>query len=352
MPAKSVSFRTHLTSNSMDLLTQVGLDCVKTARLITGIVSQLAAYTEEGVSMAPSVFICNSVANLVQVSGVGEHISLSEPMDLQSAASKILKAAAPLCGDNWKIYVERSEDGATCTFGVFCGTTDPSSLAVDEVLLAEKVDNYPIIRIIQTSKNKVEVKTNVGGSIEFRFNDDVDVAELDVMGSVGLLAGSIANDVPADQVHFASFVGRVLTSAIGKSHGTLVAVLDSNKPQIPESLSDVVKIAPPLDLYERFNLHIEEGKTAGSVSRLQAAVDLLVGLISSDGITVFDSRGRVIGYRAFIKSDGQPAQGGARTRAFEAMKALVGGDLKAAFFRSQDGRVEFKSVDAGGASNE
>lgn len=39
------------------------------------------------------------------------------------------------------------------------------------------------------------------------------------------------------------------------------------------------------------------------------------------------------------------AAGGARTRAYEAMKAAVGKDLRAAFFRSQDGRTDFvKSV--------
>jgi hypothetical protein len=121
---------------------------------------------------------------------------------------------------------------------------------------------------------------------------------------------------------------------------------------LPPALQDSVALNPPLDLYERYKLHLEEGKTVASVSRLQAASELLGGFVRSDVVTILTPRGKVLGYRGFIRTDTphQPSTGGARTRAFAALGALVGNDLKAALFRSEDGRMEFK-VAAEGPAN-
>ena len=91
MAEKSVSFRTHLQSNTTDLLEHVSISCMHTVKLAVGLVSHLAAYTEEGVPLAPSVFICNSVTNLVRMAGAGEYIELSGDVDTDTAAPKILK---------------------------------------------------------------------------------------------------------------------------------------------------------------------------------------------------------------------------------------------------------------------
>lgn len=340
---KSVSFRSDLVSNTLDLIQNVGWHCARTSQLIAGIVSQLAVYTEEGVAMTPSVFICSSVAQLVQLAGVGEYIPLSGEVPLDSAGPKLLKAAAPLCSGNWRIYVERSPNGETCKYGVFCGTSDPSSLTIDEVVLDEYTEAFPVVRISQSATNKVEVRTNAGDGIEFRFNNDPDVAEIKVHEHVRQLAGAISvNSGPLSEL-FLGYIDRVLSTAIKDCHGTLIAVVPANGAVLPEKLADIVPLAPPFHLYDRFQRHIDEGKTASSVSRLQAASELVSGFISSDGITVFNDAGYVLGYRAFVQSDnsGKPVSGGARSRAYASMKALVGTDLGAAFFRSQDGRTDF-----------
>jgi len=311
--------------------------------LIAGIVSQLAAYTEEGVAMTPSVFICNSIAELVQRAGVGEYVPLSGEVSLDSAGPKLLKAAAPLCLGNWRIYIERSVDGESCKYGVFCGATDPSSLTIDEVVLDEYTENFPVIRISQSATNKVEVRSNAGDGIEFRFNDDIDVAEIKIHEHIDLLSKAISNSSGPRSDLFHGYIDRILSTAIKDCHGTLIAVLSSKALALPAKLADSVALNPPLHLYERFERHIDEGKTAVSVSRLQSASELVSGFINSDGITIFNDSGYVLGYRTFVHNDTgeKPVTGGARSRAFEAMKVLVGTDLVAAFFRSQDGRTEY-----------
>lgn len=340
---KSISFRSNLESNSLDLIRKVGWNCARTSELIAGMVSQLAAYTEEGVPMSPSVFICSSVSQLVQLAGIGEHIPLSAEVPLESAGAKILKDAAPLCFGHWRIYIERSSDGQKCNYGVFCGTSDPSSLTIDEVVLDEYDESFPVIRISQSGTNKVEVRSNAGDGIEFRFNNDPDVEEIKVYQHIRQLAKAISAKSGRHGDLFTGYIDRILSMAIKDCHGTLIAVAPSAGGDLPAEISDLVRLEPPFHLYDRFQRHIDEGKTAASVSRLQAASELVSGFIDSDGITVFNDAGFVLGYRAFIKSDtaGLPVMGGARSRAFGSMKALVGKSIVAAFFRSQDGRTDY-----------
>lgn len=341
---KSISFRTHLLANTTDLIGEIDLHCSRTTKLISGIVSQLAAYAEEGVPLTPTVFICNSISKLLQRAGVGEYIPLSVDQRTEDAAEKILKVSAPLCRDNWMIYIQRSATGETCRFGVFCGSNDPSSLTLDEVVLDGFEVGFPIIRIAQSAINKVEVRTNRGSAVEFRFNDDVDATVLNTRSDIKTLSKMISRDVSNDGEQFSGFIERIIATAIKDSHGTLIAVTRPGVTNLPPKLTDAVSLTPHLDLYERFRRHLDEGKTATSVSRLQTAADLISGFIGSDGITVFSADGKVLCYRAFIQSEAvtSPSTGGARTRAFNAMTELLDDDLAAAFFRSQDGRTELR----------
>lgn len=345
MPAeKSISFRSHLLSNTTDLLADVDLHCARTAKLIVSIVSKLAAYTEEGIPLSPTVFICNSVSELIRRAGVGEHIPLSRHVNSEIAAEQILKSAAPLCSHNWRIYVERSASGEHCDYGIFCGSNDPAALTIDEIVLDGYDSGFPIVRIAQSVTNKVEVRTNKGSGIEFRFNDDVDVSDLKNRSRIRDLSKTVASGVGAQSEAFVGFVERLLATAVRESHGTLIAVLSKKQKSLPEELKDAIILDPPLDLFERYKLHMDEGKTAISVSRLQVASELLGGFVRSDGITLLSVTGQVLGYRAFIRTAAPEnlATGGARTRAFAGLAALVGAGLEAAFFRSEDGRMEIK----------
>lgn len=290
---KSVSFRSDLVSNTLDLIQKVDWHCARTSQLIAGIVSQLAVYTEEGVIMTPSVFICSSVARLVQLAGVGEYIPLSGSVPLDAACTKLLKAAAPLCSGNWRIYIERAPDGQTCKYGIFCGTSDPSSLTIDEVVLDEYTEAFPIIRISQSATNKVEVRTNTGDGIEFRFNNDENVDEIKIHENITALSDEISRDSGPLSGLFSGCVDRILSSAIKDCHGTLIAVVPQAATQVPRKLADMVTLDPPFHLYDRFKRHIDDGKTAASVSRLQVASELVSGFIGSDGITVFSSGGYI-----------------------------------------------------------
>jgi hypothetical protein len=340
---KSISFRAHLVGNATDLIREIGLHCSRTSTLIASVVSQLAAYTEEGTPLTPTVFICNSVSELLQRAGAGEHVALSGDEPTEVAGTKALKAAAPLCDENWRIYIERSDNGQYCRFGVFCGSRDPSSLTIDEVVLDSFEEGFPIVKISQSATNKVEVRTNSGSGIEFRFNDDTDVNELGNRSHIKTLAKAASKTIEVNSDSCSRFLERLFSLAIRESHGTLVAVIAGEAEQLPQMLQDAVQFHPSINLFERLRLHFDEGQTAASVNRLQAAVDLIAGFLKSDGITVFNEASMVLAYRAFIHAGppNSPSSGGARARAYKALVKLVDdGVLAGAFFRSQDGRTD------------
>lgn len=211
------------------------------------------------------------------------------------------------------------------------------------MVLDEYEESFPVIRISQSATNKVEVRSNAGDGIEFRFNNDPDVEEIKVHQHIRLLAKAISATSGKHGDLFTGYVDRILSTAIKNCHGTLIAVVPSDVADLPTEISDLVRLEAPFHLYDRFQRHIDEGKTAASVSRLQAASELVSGFLDSDGITVFNDAGFVLGYRAFINRDtsSAPVMGGARSRAFGSMKALVGKSIVAAFFRSQDGRTDY-----------
>lgn len=291
--------------------------------------------------MAPTVLICNSISELIQRAGSGQHIVLSSAEPTDGIASKILKLAAPLCKANWKIYVERLGDGSTCNFGVFCGSLDPTSLSVTEVLFSDSDPAFPIVCVAQTVTNKVGVFTSGGDGIEFRFNDDVD-SDITNTNDLVRLGYAVSSADMVGREAFAGLTTRVIGDAVRSSHGTLIAVVNGASEEVPEFLADATVLNPPLDLYAKFREHVDAAASSVSLGNIAAACELLAGFIHSDGITVFSSSGKVLAYRAFVKSeaDQNPAMGGARTRAFQSLKAQVGETLGAAFFRSQDGRME------------
>jgi hypothetical protein len=118
---------------------------------------------------------------------------------------------------------------------------------------------------------------------------------------------------------------------------------------IPE-MQDAVTVLPLLDFQAAF-LEFQTANTAGSILGLQRCEELLQGFLRCDGMIVFDTSGRVTAYRVFFRPTAEiaykrnVAEGGARRRAFEGLKGLVGGQLASVLFRSQDGLTLQHGVD-------
>jgi hypothetical protein len=148
---------------------------------------------------------------------------------------------------------------------------------------------------------------------------------------------------------FQPYLRRLLNASLQHCHGTLLAAHTIPAGGLcPESLSDGVWLSPPLDLVGTF-IAAHDGKDAESLAALQASEALLGGMINSDGLVIFGTNGTILGFRVFLKptDDEKKAashKGGGRRRTYELMKIRLGIDLKAAFFRSQDGETACERV--------
>ncbi|NJL26181.1 MAG: hypothetical protein HC902_14175 [Calothrix sp. SM1_5_4] len=91
------------------------------------------------------------------------------------------------------------------------------------------------------------------------------------------------------------------------------------------------------------NMEAFADRLSARYAETEAWSELISSMLMSDGMTLFDTRGSVLGFRLFVRStETGPAGGGARLLAFDAMTQLVReGALAGAFYQSQDGRALF-----------
>jgi hypothetical protein len=141
---------------------------------------------------------------------------------------------------------------------------------------------------------------------------------------------------------FRAYFARLLDASLTACHGTILLCAEALDLSAVPELRDAVPVDPILDFYTAF-AEFQSSATAGSILSLQRCEELLNGFLRCDGMVVFDERGRVNAYRVFYKPNGGSGDtgtvivGGARRRAYEGLKGLVGSRLTSVLFRSQDG---------------
>jgi hypothetical protein len=77
---------------------------------------------------------------------------------------------------------------------------------------------------------------------------------------------------------------------------------------------------------------------------LQALESVVIGMFCCDGIVLFDTKANVVAYNAFIRLKASNVVGGARRRAYQALKDRIGKGVVAAFYQSQDGASELQTT--------
>jgi hypothetical protein len=171
--------------------------------------------------------------------------------------------------------------------------------------------------------------------------------EASVLPSVDSFLDALGENVAADvQEQTRSFYRKVFLEVLRAEHGTLAAVMPAGRNVIPARLREGVPLLPRISMPDRVR-ELANKTDSESERRLEASGTMVVGMLLSDGITLFGSDGTVRAYNIFVKhprekETGVRPLGGARTRTFNVMVGLVGTELTAAFMNSQDGRVEVK----------
>lgn len=344
---KIATLRKTLNGELMDFISKENFFDTNVVNCIVWLLVQLSRYQEEGVVLYPRFVMCDAISLLLpQVQGADLMKIGSGPQDI-STMHRALKQCAPLARDEWIAYVQRTSIGFD--YGIFRKAGPPNGIDLREQFVSSMVvppEKGGVILISQVANRVVELVGARVHAVTYHLSA-ADEEQPSPLLAIGTLARAITGDVENSAVkeETRAFVESALADALRRGHGTLIAVAKPGgvPPELSRENDSVCLDDSPVDIADAMVEHALE-RSAESHGRALAQAKLIEGMLATDGITVFESNGRVTRYNVFVKSadaSGTAMNGGARRRAFEALKALVDdGKLLLAFFRSADGDSE------------
>ncbi|WP_270830742.1 MULTISPECIES: hypothetical protein [Aeromonas] len=335
---ENITFRTQLIGGVTEFCQESQLHFLNNALHLVELIVMLAHYREEGVSLFPKVYLTNSKHLLTAMLPEGEILKIGTSRLDVTGINSAVKKCAPLATNGWLIYIEASEH--SLEYGVFKGSGNPISVLVDDVLMTES-EGFIVVKASQVAGDCVEIRSNRGG-LHFIFLNHRKENSPPPLQYLGQLIRAITEKTPEEYKEpTVSFLNRLFLNALRESHGCIIAVTNMSKP--PRFLSDDgVILDTPIDFT---NLVFRLKKGMIQASDLESKGHLLKGMLNSDGIILFDNRGRLLGYNCFVKVNNKDSIiGGARKRAFASLKGKLGRGLSATFIQSQDGWTDFEGT--------
>jgi hypothetical protein len=339
------TIREHLLGMVANHLSGGAINCGVTHQVGCELVSLLAAYREEERRLFPQVYLIGpGGSDLLRVLAPGSTpLPIGESHEGDGArqvAVAVLKNCATLAVDGWCVYIRRRAEGFD--FGLFRPSAEFYSAGAEEALMAS---GLPAVLLRHSAENTVEIINGNGGRLEISLTTAMP-SNRTMNGQIFEFAAAACSDV-AEEVRkqAAGYLARILTDCLRGGHGSLLAAV-SHKEQLDRNkLSDGIVLAEPIPLVQTM-LAAVRSTAAAEAALLRSQEALLRGMIASDGVTVLGTDGSIRAFRIFVqKTDNSPgtrqfSPGGARSRAFAVLRSYVGSALRAALFRSQDGRME------------
>ena len=336
----NITFRTQLLGGVTDFCTESGL-AMATPEVLVDLIVRLVRYREEGVVLAPEVYLTDDIDLLISMLPEGEKLPLSETTSDAFRIEEMLKICAPLATGEWKIFGHQYQNGFN--FGVFRGSSNPISVSVDDIVLNEE-GGVNVIKAHQVAEACVYIRNSSGSHHHIFFNNRKQDSPAPLLYVEKLIQSIVKRVDDNEREAVQSFLTKTLMTTLLRSHGCILAV--TNMVTSPKILSrDAVLLSEPIDLPFLVR-QLKREKTTGLMSYiLERRAELLEGMICSDGITLFDEHGRLLAYRSFIQvSHTSGVIGGSRRRAFATLKGHVGRGLSAVFMQSQDGWTDFEET--------
>lgn len=154
----NITFRTQLLGGVTDFCSEIGLS-LATPEVLVDLVVRLARYQEEGVKLAPQVYLTDDIDLLINMLPGGEKLFLSLTTADACGIEEMLKICAPLATGEWKIFGHQCSEGMK--FGVFRGSDTPISVSVDDIVLTAQ-EQPTVIKAHQVAEECVQVSSSKG----------------------------------------------------------------------------------------------------------------------------------------------------------------------------------------------
>lgn len=306
------------------------------------LVDLIADYYEEGRHLYPEVVVTNDMSFFKTMPSYIVDVK-KDPLEVNSFKNA-LKLCAPLAVERWVIFIEINSDHIR--FGVLSTETTETTLSLYRQTLDKDLfprdSTFAYIRGI--GQKIVEIRGLRNGlRIYLNLNPPKKISD----NPVTMISAAIASGIKgSDPERLPLFFEKLIDESIKAGHGNLIGVVKDDPEEIGKitaSLKDGIYLEKPIDIAE-FVSQAELEKTNESSVRLTSHSSLVGSMLNHDGITLFTTKGRLLGYHIFVRDHNNDKEvegglvGGARTRAFEAMKNL---GLEACLYKSQDGNMKY-----------
>ena len=261
--------------------------------------------------------------------------------------NRIVKSMVPLCNNNWYIFIDILKD--KILYGVFRNFQSPVSVNFEELFFdcssfCDKTAQVGLVCIKPYEKNSFIIKNlcTEDTIISFSFKSIIEQVETKLVQMKEDLLASVnhPNRAFIDKALF-----RILSYMPGKVHGSLCIIV-TNDYKYPNDYLNGLSVQPHLDLVDCI-LSTENIRAYEDAERYYALTNLFYEFMNIDGITVLDTRGRVIGYNAFYRSSETPTEetgGGARKRIFAGLRKEMkkeNSNIVGIYYQSQDGNFDY-----------
>ncbi len=347
---QAFSVRRHLQGDLMDFLDQSGFAATPTVGLIRDLACLLSSYREEDVPLFPDVFVVGSLSVLSTLAPGTQRVPIGTNGINDETASRLLKRCAGLALRGWGVYVALVSPGKVeVEFGLFRALKHSYATSAEESM--KGLDGAaPVVLIRNRGRFVVELINSKNQTFTASFTS-AQPAPSPLATHVHDFVIAATSAIPQERIDiFRPYLERLLVDLMQHCHGTLLAIhapLLDGQPR-PQELSDGVWLNPTIDLAAIHGAAASLG-TAEALADLQAVEALLSGMVNSDGVVVLDTYGGLVAYSVFLKPNEKekvnlPERGGGRRRTYELMRMRLGADLRAAFFRSQDGETACHKV--------
>lgn len=312
---------------------------------LVDVANQLSDYYEEGNHLYPEVILLDDFDYFKMSIPCFYHVFYEGIIEKKSLLHAI-KMCAPLANNGWNIFIELKEDKVR--WGVVNSEQSVTNVSMYNQIMGDNQMEHPIVYIRNIGFKTVEFVSKMSTdkyviSLSLRDIDDI------LKNETSSLCDVITMDCQNNKDDFCSFLEKIINTGVQRGHGNLLVVLKEGNdvcPQIPDILKEGVTLSSPLDLYQCFCNIRESGKDIITHFELQKNADLIMSMMNHDGIMVFSTKGKILGYHYIVENNVKTIEkiiGGARTKAYQKLcKSVSNGFIYAVFMRTQEGTVKFE----------
>ena len=341
---KPISLRHVILGEAVSFLENEGMECLITQNGIVSLVNQLVNYREEGKDLFPKVYILDDIDLVLKSLPMSQHCFIGQGEKTKETMLRALKKCAPLTEADWSIYIQRNKDNFS--YGVFRAGTSLLSVSIEDFLIINGTEELKVILLHQISDKLIEIKGVQNEPLMISFGGREETNKSPIENQFEFIKTIVKNVDTSIQEQTSNFYKKVFYEILKVGHGTLACAINGNKKTIPKRLKDGIILKERINIPEIIKELLEKDDLQAN-SKLNGFFTIIIGMMESDGITVFTDNGEVAAYNVFVKHPDSIAKtntsGGARSRTFLALCKLIGNGLESAYIQSQDGKIETKN---------